>query len=79
MQKTSTKPGYAIQRMVSDIVRAFNGMHVSHSGLSCLGHAAALTMLKVTDLWAGDESAVSSISVHSCGFDFFLILNLELL
>lgn len=51
----------------------------SHSGLSCLGHTAPLIMLKVTYLQAGDGNAVSSISVDSCGFDFFLILTLELL
>lgn len=44
-------------------------MSHSHSGLSCLGNAALLTMLKVTYCQAGDESVNSSINVDSWGFD----------
>lgn len=70
-QKTSTNYGYAIQRMKSDIVRALMASTFrSHIGLSCLGHAAPLTMLKAKYLQAGGISAVSSVSVASCGFDF---------
>lgn len=42
----------------------------SHISLSCLVHAAPLTMLKAMYLQTGGISAVPSVSVASCGFDF---------
>lgn len=40
----------------------------SHISLSCLVHAAPLTMLKATYLQTGGISAVTSVSVASCDF-----------
>lgn len=45
-------------------------MFHSHIGLSCLDHAAPLTMLKATYLQTGGISAASSVTVTSCAFDF---------